>query len=261
MSGLRTTVLGAIRIGNHKRCWCSWVQKELELWLLPGLLPDISLYGKHVIPLCWGFYYMPLNATSTETATLSRPGISCGCDSHPGPLTCSSESSLLQGLIQGSEHSLSRTIGINQGFCTKKIVFCFFNLWIWSYNGTKARIAATMWLRWEENSSIRKLTLRDIISAKRWRVWFLWHLETLCQTVPNSGPHLGLPHHMSQEISFFLKLVRFSLKSGSTTEAPTDSELTEGESQLRGNSWQLLGTWKGPPGWWPGVCFVGTKQA
>lgn len=39
---------------------------------------------------------------------------------------------------------LSRTIGINQGFCTKKIVFFFFfNLWIWSYNGTKARTAAT----------------------------------------------------------------------------------------------------------------------
>lgn len=152
MSGLENN-----RSWSHKDWEPQAVLVQLGLegtWALGSFLGccRTSHYMGNTYPLCWGFYYMPLNATSTETATLSLVlGISCGCDSHPGPLTCSSESSLLQGLIQGSEHSLSRTIGINQGFCTKKIVFCFFNLWIWSYNGTKARIAATMWLRWEEN--------------------------------------------------------------------------------------------------------------
>lgn len=126
MSGLENN-----RSWSHKDWEPQAVLVQLGLegtWALGSFLGcwRTSHYMGNTYPLCWDFYYMPLNATSTETPTLSLVlVISCGCDSHPGPFICSSESSLLQGLIQGSEHSLSRTIGINQDFCTKKIVCLF----------------------------------------------------------------------------------------------------------------------------------------
>lgn len=73
--------------------------------------------------------------------------------------------------------------------------------------------------------------------------------EPLCQTVHKAGPNLGLSYYTSQEMSFFLKLVRVSLSQVVLQKPLLIQRLTEGVSQLRGNSWQqLLGTWKGPHG-------------
>lgn len=63
------------------------VQLGLEgTWALGSFLGccRTSHHMGNTYPLCWGFYYMPLNATSTETPTLSlHLVISRGCDSTP----------------------------------------------------------------------------------------------------------------------------------------------------------------------------------
>lgn len=133
------------------------VQLGLEgTWALGSFL--VCCWTSHYIgkmyPLCWGFYSMTLNATSTETPTFSLLlVIFRGCDSTPRAtylLIRESTSLLSKGLIHGSEHSLSRTIGINQDFCTKMVFFfliCGFGVTMVQ----SLRIAVTMWLRWEEN--------------------------------------------------------------------------------------------------------------
>ena len=148
---VRAAILVSCEDESFKQRWCS---KDLEGTCALGCFLDYLWASQDVRRtklLCGAFTTCLWMQSPSETPIDPIPpsilGVFKGSDFIPRVthlLIRASLSLVYNTWFRDGPTTSARTIQINQDFCMKKTDFLY--LWIWSYDGTKSRTVAAMWL-------------------------------------------------------------------------------------------------------------------